>query len=189
MRAELDRAAEAAGLDHITPHQLRHTYATALVNAGVSLQALMALLGHVSAGDEPALRAAVRHHRPRRVRARPRPGQGPPRPARPRPAGRLPLTDITGGATGRTPPRSSPGWPAGSACAHPAQGACAYANICEHCPSFRAEPSSLPILAAQRVDAEALAADAEHRGWITEAERHRRLIARLDTLINEARTG
>ena len=38
-----------AGLDHITPHQLRHTYATALVNAGVSLQALMALLGHVSA--------------------------------------------------------------------------------------------------------------------------------------------
>jgi site-specific recombinase XerD len=26
-----------------------HTYATALVNAGVSLQALMALLGHVSA--------------------------------------------------------------------------------------------------------------------------------------------
>ena len=33
----------------ITPHQLRHTYATALVNAGVSLQSLMALLGHVSA--------------------------------------------------------------------------------------------------------------------------------------------
>jgi Phage integrase family len=33
----------------ITPHQLRHTYATALVNAGVSLQALMALLGHTSA--------------------------------------------------------------------------------------------------------------------------------------------
>ena len=31
------------------PHQLRHTYATALVNAGVSLQALMALLGHSSA--------------------------------------------------------------------------------------------------------------------------------------------
>jgi len=30
------------------PHQIRHTYATALINAGVSLQALMALLGHVS---------------------------------------------------------------------------------------------------------------------------------------------
>jgi len=50
VRAELDRAdADAdAGLDHVTPHQLRHTYATALVNAGVSLQSLMALLGHVS---------------------------------------------------------------------------------------------------------------------------------------------
>lgn len=65
----------------------------------------------------------------------------------------------------------------------PAQGACSYANICEHCPSYRADPSSLPILAAQRVDAEALAADAEQRGWIDEAERHHKLIARLDALI------
>jgi len=38
-----------AGIGHVTSHQLRHTYATALVNAGVSLQALMALLGHSSA--------------------------------------------------------------------------------------------------------------------------------------------
>src|SRR5664279_3202547 len=43
---QLARAGEAAGLGKLTPHQLRHTYATALVNAGVSLQALMALLGH-----------------------------------------------------------------------------------------------------------------------------------------------
>src|ERR1700741_5649569 len=48
VRQELNRAADTAGLGHITPHQLRHTYATALINAGVSLQALMALLGHVS---------------------------------------------------------------------------------------------------------------------------------------------
>ena len=47
VRLELQRAAEAAWTTR-TPHQLRHTYATALVNAGVSLQALMALLGHVS---------------------------------------------------------------------------------------------------------------------------------------------
>lgn len=65
----------------------------------------------------------------------------------------------------------------------PAQGACSYANICEHCPSYRSAPSSLPILAAQRVDAAALAQDAERRGWIDEAERHHQLIARLDTLI------
>ena len=45
LRDELARAAEAAGLGHVTPHQLRHTHATALVNAGCSLQALMALSG------------------------------------------------------------------------------------------------------------------------------------------------
>lgn len=36
LRRELNRAATVAGLPHITPHQLRHTYATALINAGVS---------------------------------------------------------------------------------------------------------------------------------------------------------
>lgn len=43
----------------------------------------------------------------------------------------------------------------------PAQGACPYANICGLCPSFRADAADLPVLAAQKVDAEALAADAE----------------------------
>ena len=55
----------------------------------------------------------------------------------------------------------------------PAQGACPYANICEHCPNFRTDASVPAILAAQRVDAEALADDAEARGWISEADRHR----------------
>jgi site-specific recombinase XerD len=50
IRDELHRAAAEAGLDGVVPHMLRHTYATALVNAGCSLQALMALLGHY-AGD------------------------------------------------------------------------------------------------------------------------------------------
>lgn len=49
LRDELDRSAASAGLQHVTPHRLRHTYATALVNAGCSLQSLMELLGHVSA--------------------------------------------------------------------------------------------------------------------------------------------
>jgi len=39
----------------ITPHQLGHTYATSLANAGMSLQALMALLGR-HPRDDPALR-------------------------------------------------------------------------------------------------------------------------------------
>jgi hypothetical protein len=32
VRRELDHATEVAGLGHVTSHQLRHTYATALVN-------------------------------------------------------------------------------------------------------------------------------------------------------------
>lgn len=55
LRNGLLAAAQAAGLRApdgsvlvITPHQLRHTWATELANAGMSLQALMALLGHVT---------------------------------------------------------------------------------------------------------------------------------------------
>lgn len=67
-----------------------------------------------------------------------------------------------------------------------AQGPCAYANICEHCPNFRSDASFLPVLRLQRVDAEALAEDAEARGWGEEATRHRRLIERIDGLIDRA---
>ena len=188
VRDELDRAAQTAGLDHVTPHQLRHTYATALVNAGVSPQALMALLGHISA--EMSLRygrlfdTTVRAEYERALdlakqQARtPTPGRA-----------SLLLADITGGVNWKDTPLLKSRLAGGFCLRAPAQGACTYANICEHCPSFHAEPSSLPILAAQRVDAEALALDAEKRGWITEAERHKRLITQLDTLISQAQAG
>ncbi|MBI1843634.1 MAG: transposase [Actinobacteria bacterium] len=68
----------------------------------------------------------------------------------------------------------------------PAQGACPYANICEHCPSFRSDAASVSVLGAQRVDTEALVADAQARGWIEEVERHQRLLVRLDALIAQA---
>ena len=68
------------------------------------------------------------------------------------------------------------------------QGPCAYANICEHCPNFRTDTGYLPVLAAQRADTETLARDAEARGWTGEAERHRRLIARLDAHISQTQT-
>jgi site-specific recombinase XerD len=44
-----DLAAQAGIKAHIVPHQLRHTYATSMLRAGVSLPALMKLLGHRSA--------------------------------------------------------------------------------------------------------------------------------------------
>ena len=41
-------AADAAGIGHVTPHQLRHTLATQAINRGMSLEAIAALLGHAS---------------------------------------------------------------------------------------------------------------------------------------------
>jgi len=47
MRYALNAAAKRAGCSaHITPHQLRHSYATEMLRAGVSLPALKELLGH-----------------------------------------------------------------------------------------------------------------------------------------------
>ncbi len=99
----------------------------------------------------------------------------------------LPLTVITGGQPWTQAPLLKSRMAGGFCLRAPAQGACTYANICEHCPSYRTEPSALPILAAQRVDAQALARDAEERGWIDEADRHHRLIARLDALIADTK--
>ena len=182
LRAELDRAAAAAGIAHITPHQLRHTFATAMVNAGVSLQALMALLGHVSA--EMSLRygrlfdQTVRAEYERALDlAKTRIG--------PLPNGktRIALTSDDW----REAPSIKARLAGGYCLRAPAQGACPYANICEHCPSFRTDAASISVLSAQRVDAVALAADAESRGWVDEADRHRRLVERLDALLAEAR--
>ena len=184
LRLELDRAAGIAGLGHVTSHQLRHTFATAMVNAGVSLQSLMALLGHVSA--EMSLRygrlfdQTVRAEYERALDlAKARIG--------PLPEGRtrIPVTSDDW----KTAPAIKARLAGGYCLRAPAQGACPYANICEHCPSFRTDAASISVLSAQRVDAEALAKDAEARGWIDEADRHRRLITRLDTLLAEGQAG
>lgn len=50
LRAVLRAAAAASGItSRIVPHQLRHTFATTMLRAGVSLPALMKLLGHRTA--------------------------------------------------------------------------------------------------------------------------------------------
>ena len=183
LRKELDRAAKSAGIGHVTPHQLRHTYATALVNAGVSLQALMAILGHVSA--EMSLRyghlfdTTVRAEYERALELAKQTIGALPTPSEPTSSAG---DDWRTTATVKTPL-------AGGYCLRaPAQGPCSYANICEHCPSFHTTTSYLPVLTAQRDDAAALAADATTRGWDAETERHLRLINRLTILIDEAAT-
>ena len=181
LRDELARACQASGLPPATPHQLRHTWATALINSGCSLQALMAMLGHTSAAM--SLRyarlfdATVRADYERAL------AQAKTRLAVPSPGGKamLPVTDITGqNADWKDTPLIKSRLAGGYCLRTAAQGSCAYANICEHCPSFRTDAAFLPVLAAQRSDTEALLADAEARGWGEEAARHRRLLDRLD---------
>ena len=48
--AALRKVAAAAGIGHVTPHQLRHTLATQAINRGMSLEAIAALLGHKTLG-------------------------------------------------------------------------------------------------------------------------------------------
>jgi len=190
LRNELTHAAERAGLGQVTPHQLRHTFATALVNSGVSLQALMAMLGHVSA--EMSLRygrlfdTTVRAEYERALtQAKAQLGA---MPAPNTSAGRTHLPLLGDGADWREAPAVKARLAGGYCVRAPAQGSCPYANICEHCPNFRTDATFLPILAAQRADAAALAADAERRGWGEEVTRHRGLLARLDTLLAQTTT-
>jgi integrase len=177
LRSTLVRAASTAGIDQVTPHQLRHTYATALVNAGLSLQALMALLGHSSAAM--SLRygrlfdSTVRADYDRAL-AQTKERLGPVLPE---------AQTSTPDGDWREQPLIKARMAGGYCLRTAAQGVCAYTNICEHCPNYRSEPKMLAVLSAQRVDAQALAADAQRRGWNDEAKRHAALVDRLDAII------
>jgi integrase len=48
-RDVFDHAAREAGLDGLTPHELRHTAASLAVSAGANVKAVQRMLGHASA--------------------------------------------------------------------------------------------------------------------------------------------
>ncbi len=159
----------------VTPHQLRHTYATELANAGMSLQGLMALLGHVTPEmtlryatlADPTLRAGYDEAMGKVRRAL------------------LPVAPL-----GRpvVPPKVE--WIAseylktrvasGTCSRHLVAGACPYANICETCEDFVPVPESVPVIRSQLADIQALQGDASRRGWTSEVERHGRVIESLE---------
>lgn len=179
----LDQAAQAAGLRrpdgsplHITPHQLRHTFGTSLINAGMSLPALMALLGHVT--PEMTLRYAKLASPT--VRAAYQTAMDKIRPRQP-----LPLLV---GSRALVPDRVQ--WlrsemlktrVAHGYCSRDlVADACPYANICEQCDNFVTTTQFLPQLQAQLADVRALRDDAQARGWHSEAARHTRVAASLE---------
>lgn len=180
LRNELKRASDAAGVGPVVPHQLRHTFATALVNSGCSLQSLMAMLGHVSA--EMSLRygrlfdATVRADYEKALTLA-KEHLGPVLPE---------ATPVTLDTDWRHAPLIKARLAGGYCVRALAQGTCAYTNICEHCPNYRTDATFLPTLLTQRADARSLMDDAQARGWGEEADRHRRLLDRLDRLISGA---
>lgn len=183
LRKELARAGDVAGVGRAVPHQLRHTWATALVNSGCTLQALMALLGHTSAAM--SLRygrlfdATVRENYERAL-AQTRANLSPVL---------APATPVELTTDWRQAPAIKARLAGGYCVRALAQGPCPYTHICEFCPNFRTDATFLPVLAAQRADTEALARDAELRGWGEEVARHRRSLQRLDRLIAQTQTG
>ncbi|MCU4187527.1 tyrosine-type recombinase/integrase, partial [Acidiferrimicrobium sp. IK] len=182
LRLGLARAVAAAGLTgpdgaarRVTPHQLRHTYATSLANAGMSLQALMALLGHTS--PEMTLRYA-RLASPT-VKAAYDQAIG-------KLARRIPVS-----ASGRPQAPQRETWlrsemlktrVAHGYCSRDLVAeACPYANICETCPSYTTTAEFAPAIDAQLADIRSLRDDANRRGWHSETARHDRVIASLDS--------
>jgi integrase len=157
----------------VTAHQMRHTWATELANAGMSIQALMTLLGHRSPEmtiryarlASPALKTA--YDQAARQVARRIPVA---------PTGKPAVPDrVEWLAAEMLKTRVAHGYCSRDLVAE----ACAYANICETCPNFATTPEFRPAIEAQLTDVQALRDDAEHRGWATETARHDRVLASL----------
>jgi integrase len=184
IRRALADAVRGAGLRdpsgrplHVTPHQLRHTYGTALINGGMSLQALMALLGHVT--PEMTLRYA--HLASDTVRsaydaamAKARTRQSPLLVASPR--GTFVPDRVAWLEAEMLKTRVAHGY-----CSrHPAAGACPYANICEQCDNFAPGPEFSGALRDQLADVLTIRDDADRRGWDSEVARHDKVIASIE---------
>ncbi|MGH2652300.1 MAG: tyrosine-type recombinase/integrase, partial [Actinomycetota bacterium] len=131
---------------NVTPHQLRHTYATELANAGMSLQALMAVLGHVT--PEMTLRYATLASPTLRT-------------AYDQAIGKIRKT-ITVSVPGRPPVPPKVDWIAseflktrvahGYCSRHLAAGPCPYANVCETCDNFTPAPEFVSAIHGQLAD-------------------------------------
>ncbi|RUP40235.1 MAG: integrase [Gordonia sp. (in: high G+C Gram-positive bacteria)] len=158
----------------VVAHQLRHTWATELANAGMSIQALMTLLGHRSPEmtiryarlASPTLKAVYDEAAGKIARRIPiATGPGPAIPDR-----------VEWLAAEMLKTRVAHGYCSRDLVAE----ACPYANICETCPSYTTTPEFASALKAQLDDIRHLRHDAETRGWPSETARHQRVITALE---------
>ena len=166
---------------HVTLHQLRHTFGTSLVNAGMNLPALMALLGHVT--PEMTLRYAKLASPTIRTAYDT---------AMAKVNGRRPLFVIPAGTNTAIPAKIE--WlhtemlktrvAHGFCSRDPIAGACGYVNICEQCDNFVPDPHHAEVLAKQLADVNALRDDANTRGWTNETARHDRVATALERYLH-----
>jgi integrase len=184
--ADAVRAAGLTGADgeplHVTAHQLRHCYATALANSGMSIQGLMALLGHTT--PEMTLRYATLASPT--LRAAYETAMGRMRPRLPiAPIGKPMVPDrVQWLNTEVLKTRVAHGFCSRELAAE----ACAYANICETCENFLPATEFAPSLQDQLADIRTLREDAAARGWTSEIARHQRVIDSLETHLRRLQT-
>ena len=157
----------------VVPHQLRHTYATELLNAGISIPALMALLGHKT----PAMALRYARLASSTLRRSYEEAIGKLRPRIPIAFDNLPPVPekVDWLASEMLKTRLPHGYCARELVAGP----CPYANICEQCAYFTTTSEFAPVLEDQLADVTALRQDATARGWDDEAARHDRVARRL----------
>jgi integrase len=151
--ARVDRAvaqvAAAAGIGHVSPHQLRHTLATQAINRGMSLEAIAALLGHRSlrmtlvyariadrtVADEyfkVSEKVEALYDQPKRLPAQ-----------------------AEGSEMARLRREMDRRMLGNGYCARPVELDCHFESICESCCYFVTTPEFTPILLKQRDDAAA----------------------------------
>jgi hypothetical protein len=162
---------------HTATAERRHSNATSLVNAGMSLQALMALLRHESTEmtvryaslAAPTLRAAYEEAMSK---------------ARTRltlsiaPVGKPIVPDRVAWLRGEMlKTRVAHGYCSRQLAAE----ACPYANVCEQCDNYVTATEFIPARETQLADVTALRDDATERGWNTEVARHARVIASIQS--------
>jgi hypothetical protein len=143
----LNNVATAAGIGHIHPHQLRHTLATQAINRGMSLEAIAAMLGHRSL--DMTLRYAKIANRTVADEYFAVTDQVDALYGQPRSLS----ADVLGPQLTRLR-REHHRHLGNGHCTRPDELDCTFDSICQTCPYFTTGPAFLPVLQAQRDDAQ-----------------------------------